>query len=118
MRHASVKQLVSRIKGSSLSSDVNLILDINSELFLLQKDEVISLHLSSSLRLDGKEDKGWRDLGSGEASLADDYAYICYGKVYRFDEGVKGTDRVYVPTIPASYLICSSMGVFRFLEIC
>jgi DNA-directed RNA polymerases I, II, and III subunit RPABC3 len=98
----SAKWLVSRIKGSSQSSDLNLILDINSEIFPLQKDEVISLNLSSSLRLDGKEDKGWRDLGRGEASLADDYDYVCYGKVYRFDEGVKGTDRVYIPTIPLS----------------
>jgi RNA polymerase Rpb8 len=31
--------------------------------------------------------------------LADDYDYVCYGKVYRFDEGVKGSaDRVYVPS--------------------
>ena len=86
--------LVSRVKGSSPSSDLNLILDINSELYPLQKDEMISLNLSSSLRLDGKEDKGWRDLGKGERTLADDYDYVCYGKVYRFDEGIKGSDRV------------------------
>src|SRR5271170_6996618 len=89
--------LVSRIKASSPSSDLTLILDINSELYPLQKDETISLNLSSSLRLDGKEDKGWKDLGRGERTLADDYDYVCYGKVYRFDEGVKGTDRVYAP---------------------
>lgn len=87
--------IVSRIKASSPSSDLNLILDLNSELYPLQKDEIISLNLSSSLRLDGKEDKGWRDLGRGERTLADDYDYVCYGKVYRFDEGVKGSDRVY-----------------------
>lgn len=55
---------------------------------------MISLNLSSSLRLDGKEDKGWRDIGRGERTLADDYDYVCYGKVYRFDEGTKGTDKV------------------------
>jgi DNA-directed RNA polymerases I, II, and III subunit RPABC3 len=87
---------VSRIKATSPSSDLSLILDINSELYPLQKDEVISLNLSSSLRLDGKEDKGWRDLQRGERTLADDYDYVCYGKVYRFDEGIKGSDRVYV----------------------
>jgi len=87
---------VSRIKATSPSSDLTLVLDINSELYPLQKDEVISLNLSSSLRLDGKEDKGWRDLQRGERTLADDYEYVCYGKVYRFDEGIKGTDRVAV----------------------
>ena len=33
----------------------------------------------------------------------DDYDYVCYGKVYRFDEGVKGTDRVYVAPITPLY---------------
>jgi DNA-directed RNA polymerase I, II, and III subunit RPABC3 len=91
---------VSRIKATSSSSDLSLILDLNSELYPLQKHEIISLNLSSSLRLDGKEDKGWRDLGRGEHSLADDYDYVCYGKVYRFDEGFKGNaDRVYDPFV-------------------
>ena len=85
---------VARIKATSLSSDLSLILDINSELYPLQKEEMISLNLSSSLRLDGKEDKGWRTIGKGERTLADDYDYVCYGKIYRFDEGVKGNDRV------------------------
>src|SRR5271170_7112050 len=92
--------LVSRIKGTSPSSDLTLILDINSELYPLAKDEVISLNLSSSLRLDGKEEKGWRETGRGERTLADDYDYVCYGKVYRFDEGLKGTDRVYSLPLP------------------
>jgi DNA-directed RNA polymerases I, II, and III subunit RPABC3 len=85
---------VARIKATSLSSDLSLILDVNSELYPLQKDEIISLNLSSSLRLDGKEDKGWRTIGRGERTLADDYDYVCYGKIYRFDEGSNGSDKV------------------------
>lgn len=92
-----LSRLVSRIKATSLSSDLSLILDLNTEIYPLEKDELISLNLSSSLRLDGKEDKGWRDLGKSEPTLADDYDYVCYGKVYRFDENVKdSSDRVYV----------------------
>ena len=35
----------------------------------------------------GKDDtKLWRDIARGKASLADMYAYVCYGKVYRFEE--------------------------------
>jgi len=26
-------------------------------------------------------------VGRGEASVADDYDYVCHGKVYRFEEG-------------------------------
>lgn len=70
---------------------------------------MISLNLSSSLRLDGKEEKGWRETGRGERSLMDDYDYVCYGKVYRFDEGVKGTDRVYVAPHPP-FIRCQVCG--------
>jgi DNA-directed RNA polymerase I, II, and III subunit RPABC3 len=45
--------------------------------------------------------------------LADDYDYVCYGKVYRFDEGVKGSDRVYdIPTpLECEVLICRSVYI-------
>jgi len=50
--------------------------------------------------VDGKEDKGWRELGKGERALADDYDYVCYGKVYQFDQGINDTtDRVYIPPV-------------------
>ena len=45
--------------------------------------------LASTLSLDGSKDdqKGWRDVGKGEQSLADFYEYVCHGKIYRFEEG-------------------------------
>lgn len=45
--------------------------------------------LASTLSLDGKEDgakTGWREVGMGEQTLANDYDYVCHGKVYRFEE--------------------------------
>lgn len=30
--------------------------------------------------------KLWRDIARGKSSLADMYTYVCYGKVYRFEE--------------------------------
>lgn len=52
--------------------------------------------LASTLSLDGTKDdsgtKGWRDVGSGmEPSLADEYDYVCHGKIYRFEEGDEET---------------------------
>lgn len=57
--------------------------------------------LASTLSLDGREDAGvktgWRDVGIGEQSLANDYDYVCHGKVYRFEEGATaGTMAVFV----------------------
>jgi len=46
----------------------------------------------STLNLDGSKDdeKGsWRE-NRGEQTLADLWDYVCYGKVYRFEEGADG----------------------------
>ena len=45
---------------------------------------------ASTLSLDGTKDdeKGWRDMAKrDEITLAQQYDYVCYGKVYRFEEG-------------------------------
>ena len=49
----------------------------------------LQILLASTLALDGSKDdgKGWRDISRGEASVADDYDYVCHGKIYRFEEG-------------------------------
>jgi DNA-directed RNA polymerase I, II, and III subunit RPABC3 len=47
------------------------------------------MSLALSLNLDGSKDdgKGWREVGRGEQTLADEYDYVCHGKIYRFEEG-------------------------------
>ena len=49
----------------------------------------VQIALALTLNLDGSKDdsKGWRDVGFGERSLADEYDYVCHGKIYRFEEG-------------------------------
>lgn len=51
--------------------------------------------IASTLSLDGQDSakgdgSGWRETRSGEATLADSYDYVCYGKLYRFDESEDG----------------------------
>lgn len=80
---------VARIKGTSTDQTTQFSLDINTDLYRLSSGETIELSLVSTLNLDGSKDdeKGtWRD-NSGEGSLADMWDYVCYGKVYRFEEG-------------------------------
>lgn len=80
---------VSRITADTSSQPaLHMTLDINSEVYPLQLHETISVQVTSSLSLDGSKDaKAWREQRIGERTLADDYEYVCYGKVYRFDEG-------------------------------
>ncbi|KAJ9623266.1 DNA-directed RNA polymerases I, II, and III subunit RPABC3 [Taxawa tesnikishii (nom. ined.)] len=76
---------VSRIAGSSSDMQTVMSLDVNSDLYPLQTGEGIQMLLASTLNLDGtKDERGWRDTkGTHEATLADMWDYVCYGKVYR-----------------------------------
>jgi len=87
---------VSRLQGTSTDNAVNLTLDINHELFPVQPHETLHIVLATTLRLDGTKDDekaGWRDIArSPDATLADSYDYVCYGKVYRVTEENEGNN--------------------------
>ncbi|EGD98102.1 DNA-directed RNA polymerases I, II, and III subunit [Trichophyton mentagrophytes] len=82
---------VSRISCTSTDHLITFTLDVNTEIYPCAAGESLSLALASTLALDGKEEATgeravWRDVGMGENTLANDYDYVCYGKVYRFEE--------------------------------
>lgn len=83
---------------------MELTLDIASELYPLAEGEQFSLALARSLKpdedgdaaMDAADDDGetrkikrdlWR---ADDQGLANDYDYVCYGKVYKFDDSQKG----------------------------
>ncbi len=76
--------------NSSSSSDVHLTLDINNELFPVAKNDTLTVTLTQSLSSDGEVDTtgatGWRPPKADDRSLADDYDYVMYGTVYKFEE--------------------------------
>lgn len=80
---------VARLAAHTENGDTSITLDVHTELFPCAVGDWLQLLLASTLALDGGKDdgKGWRDVGRGEASVADEYDYVCHGKVYRFDEG-------------------------------
>lgn len=86
---------VARISCTSGDSQTVMVLDINMELFPCAVSDNLHVLLSTTLSPDGARDdeKGWRDVGkSSEASatLADLYDYVCYGKIYKFEETFDG----------------------------
>ncbi|KAL9637166.1 MAG: hypothetical protein Q9164_002354 [Protoblastenia rupestris] len=89
---------VARLTAHTEAGDTLMTLDINSELFPCTLNDRLQLLLASTLSLDGSKDdgKGWRDVGRGEASVADEYDYVCHGKVYRFEEGDDENIKVFV----------------------
>ncbi|KAG1892614.1 RNA polymerase I [Suillus subluteus] len=83
----------------SRTYDMDLTLDYNIELFPLVNGDSFAMALASSLSRDGGaptadgedgEDKDrdvWRPDGKGKRGLEEDYDYVMYGKVYKFDTG-------------------------------
>ncbi|RUP50221.1 RNA polymerase Rpb8-domain-containing protein [Jimgerdemannia flammicorona] len=86
---------VSRLKARSENYEMDLTLDYNNELYPLEINDKFSLVLASTLSMDGvgstasagaDKPMTWRERLAGERDLSDEYEYVTYGKVYRFDE--------------------------------
>ncbi|KAI0274820.1 RNA polymerase [Gloeopeniophorella convolvens] len=116
---------VSRLAAKSRNYGMDLTLDYNVELFPLSVGQSVALALASSLArgpagsqgADGVEEEErdrdvWRPDGKGRRGLEDDYDYVMYGKVYRFDPGNQETVTAY-----ASFggLLMSLSGSFRHM---
>ena len=75
---------MSRILARSENYEMDLTLDVNTQLYKLEVNNKFTLALAKSLSLDGTPDDGTFDQ-SGRPSLADRYEYVMAGKVYRFE---------------------------------
>lgn len=75
---------VNRLICSS-DNGLDMVLDINSQLYKLELGDKFSLMLASTLNLDGTPDANEYNQ-SGEASLADNYEYVMHGKVFKVQQ--------------------------------
>lgn len=90
--------LVSRLVGRSENYEMDLTLDFNAEIYPLKVGEKFSLVLASSLSLEASASVGgvekkesWRERAPGERDLSDEYEYVMFGKVYRYEDSNKGS---------------------------
>lgn len=90
-------KLVSRLIGRSENYEMDLTLDFNSEIYPFKIGEKFSLVLASSLSLEASANAGgvekkesWRERAPGERDLSDEYEYVMFGKVYRYEDSNKG----------------------------
>ncbi|KAF9478032.1 RNA polymerase [Pholiota conissans] len=120
---------VSRLYAHSKNYDMDLTLDYNVELFPLQKEQNFALALASSLARGGaasaaggggdggaaeddSERDVWRPDGKGSRGLEEDYDYVMYGKIYKFD-GESG--EIVTAYISFGGLLMSLTGSFRHM---
>jgi DNA-directed RNA polymerase I, II, and III subunit RPABC3 len=104
---------VSRITGhSSTSQDIKLTLDINKELFPVKSNDSLTVVLASSLGNESSmltSNGSWRPPKPEDRSLADDYDYVMYGTVYKFEEN-EGNDKMSVYISFGGLLMCLEGG--------
>ncbi|KAI0257381.1 RNA polymerase [Lactifluus subvellereus] len=114
---------VSRLHAKSKNYGMELTLDYNSEIFPLNVGQDVALALASSLTRGpaGSQDPTdeddryrdvWRPDSKGRRGLEDDYGYVMYGRVYRFDPG---TGEVVTAYASFGGLLMSLTGSFRHM---
>jgi DNA-directed RNA polymerase I, II, and III subunit RPABC3 len=104
---------VVRITGnSSTQSDIKITLDINSELFPVKSNDSLTIVLASILGNESSmltSNGSWRPPKNDDRSLADDYDYVMYGTVYKFEEN-SGDDKMSVYISFGGLLMCLQGG--------
>ena len=86
---------MSRISAESKVNNLQIELDINTEIYPVQKDECYSLVLASSVNADGSdnfdiiqyETQGSSAAAGGMGALIDQYDYVMNGKIFQYKPG-------------------------------
>ncbi|KAL5499799.1 hypothetical protein EMCRGX_G011259 [Ephydatia muelleri] len=89
---------VSRLFCESESFKMDLILDVNTQLYPMNLGDKFRLLVTTTLRKDEKPDDGdyLSSVSDQEQTLADAFEYVMYGKIYRIegDDGPGDTGRL------------------------
>jgi DNA-directed RNA polymerases I, II, and III subunit RPABC3 len=77
-------QRVSRVEGSSQLYEVQITLDVHSELYPIEAGQYHSLLLASTLSIDGTDNKGNYNIHENQSNtLLSKYSYCMYGKIFK-----------------------------------
>lgn len=86
---------VSRIKATGENLDMEMLLDVSIEVYPLKVGERLNLALAKTLSLDGTpSDEGSYRPDLVGPSLADNYEYVMYGRLFKF-ESTSNANRMY-----------------------
>lgn len=83
---------VSRLHCESESFKMDLILDVNTQLYPVELADKFRLVLATTLREDGYPDDGEWDPRDAGSSRANSFEYVMYGKIYRLEGDDSSTE--------------------------
>lgn len=90
-KEGKIFQRVSRIEASSQLYEVQITLDVHSELYPVKVGQYHSLILASTLSLDGSENRTTYNIHENQSNtLLSKYSYCMHGKIFRhsIDKGM------------------------------
>jgi len=106
---------VSRLICESENYEMDLVLDVNTDIYPIEPGERLTLALATSLDLKGRGDQGYWDYGESErATLADRYEYVMYGRVFKYSPDSR-QEKVYV-YIYIYVCVCVPVFFFKLLH--
>ena len=76
---------VNRLNCKATTCDVDMILDVNNELFQLKEGEKVSVALATSINLDGTPDSGLYEPHQND-TLMNNYDYVMHGRVFNVEQ--------------------------------
>ena len=77
--------LVSRLHCESESYKMDMILDVNTQVYPVDLNDKFSVVLTTTLKVDETPDDGEYNPYDTTPSKADQFEYVMYGKTYRID---------------------------------
>ena len=81
---------VSRIEANGEETDCKIFLDINTDIYAINKDVPYSLLLTKSLDSNPNDNKFSFEIFTKKSNLVDSYDYIMYGKIFKYTEENNG----------------------------
>jgi len=103
---------VSRVRGHSDFFGMDMLLDINVDIYPVKVGQKYKLMLASTLNLDGSSMAGHYDkkLSNASASLMDEYEYVMHGKVFKYADRQSGGQTKVEVTISFGGLLLQLTG--------
>mmetsp|Transcript_14225 Transcript_14225/g.20114 ORF Transcript_14225/g.20114 Transcript_14225/m.20114 type:complete len:187 (-) Transcript_14225:43-603(-) len=77
---------VNRLQAKANTFEMELLLDIHSELYQVRQGDRINVAIATTLSLDGGQEDGNYVPIEGELTLADDYKYVMHGRVFKHEQ--------------------------------
>ena len=106
---------VNRLSCKATTCDVDMIIDVNNELFQLKEGEKVSIALATTLNLDGTPDTGLYEPHPGE-TLMNNYDYVMHGRVFNIEQQKEDTVDIHLSFGGLLMQLCGEQSQLELIQ--